>query len=153
MDFQIMQDMETVMELRNLTKDEFAKELGVSRTTVCNWIAGKKDISEKNIWMFYEYTFNKGIRLNKIKEQLYREDLERTPSFCFFMVPRRGLREDYVWIAASVRMILGLVSIVVRAWSSQLCLYPPFRLLLFICLNLTVKDLNVRSLRLIGNGC
>ncbi len=84
MDFQIMQDMETVMELRNLTKDEFAKELGVSRTTVCNWIAGKKDISEKNISMFYEYTFNKGIRLNKIKEQLYREDLERNTEFLLF---------------------------------------------------------------------
>lgn len=84
MDFQIMQDMETVMELRNLTKDEFAKELGVSRTTVCNWIAGKKDISEKNISMFYEYTFNKGIRLNKIKEQLYREDLERNTELLLF---------------------------------------------------------------------
>lgn len=84
MDFQIMQDMEIVMELRNLTKDEFAKELGVSRTTVCNWIAGKKDISEKNIWMFYEYTFNKGIRLNKIKEQLYREDLARNTELLLF---------------------------------------------------------------------
>lgn len=84
MDFQIMQDMETVMELRNLTKDEFARELGVSRTTVCNWIAGKKAISEKNISSFYEYTFSKGIRLNKIKEQLYREDMERNTELLLF---------------------------------------------------------------------
>lgn len=75
MDFQVMQDMETVIELKDLSMDEFAKELGVSRVTVNNWLAGKKDISEKNISVFYEYTFNKGIRLNKIKEQLYTEEI------------------------------------------------------------------------------
>lgn len=75
MDFQVMQDMETVIELTELAIDEFAKELGVSRMTINNWLSGKKDISEKNISAFYEYTFNKGIRLNKIKEQLYTEDI------------------------------------------------------------------------------
>ena len=75
MDFQIIQDVETVLELTELSMDEFAKELGVSRVTINNWISGKKIISEKNISLFYEYTFNKGIRLNKIKEQLYTEDI------------------------------------------------------------------------------
>lgn len=75
MDYQIIQDIETVIELTELSIDEFAKELGVSRVTVNNWISGKKDISEKNISSFYEYTFSKGIRLNKIKEQLYAEEI------------------------------------------------------------------------------
>ncbi len=75
MEFQVMQDIETVIELTELTMEEFAKALGVSRITVNNWISGKKDISEKNISGFYEYTFNKGIRLNKIKEQLYTEEI------------------------------------------------------------------------------
>lgn len=75
MEFQIIQDIETVIELTELSIDEFAKELGVSRVTVNNWLSGKKDISEKNISAFYEYTFRKGIRLNKIKEQLYAEEI------------------------------------------------------------------------------
>ena len=75
MEFQVIQDIETVIELTELTMEEFAKALGVSRITVNNWISGKKDISEKNISSFYEYTFNKGIRLNKIKEQLYAEEI------------------------------------------------------------------------------
>lgn len=75
MNFQVIQDIETVIELKEISIDEFAKELGVSRVTVNNWISGKKEISEKNITSFYEYTFNEGIRLNKIKEQLYSEEI------------------------------------------------------------------------------
>ncbi len=75
MNYKISNDIETVMELIGLTVEEFARELEVSRMTVNNWISGKKDISEKNMSLFYDYAFNKGIRLNKIKEQLYTEDL------------------------------------------------------------------------------
>ena len=75
MEYQVIQDIETVMELKELTMEEFAKELGVSRVTINNWLLGNTDISERNIAAFYEYAFQKGIRLNKIKEQLYTEDL------------------------------------------------------------------------------
>lgn len=75
MGFQIIQDIETVIELTGLSKDEFAKELGVSRVTLHNWLSGKRDINEMHMKLFYEYTFNRGIRLNKIKEQLYKEDV------------------------------------------------------------------------------
>ena len=75
MEFRVIQDMETVIELTELSIDEFAQEMGVSRVTVSNWLAGKQDISDKNIATFYEYTFREGIRLNRIKEQLYAEEL------------------------------------------------------------------------------
>lgn len=75
MGFQIIQDMETVIELTGLSRNEFAKELGVSRVTLHNWLSGKRDVNEMHMKLFYEYTFNKGIRLNKIKEQLYKEDV------------------------------------------------------------------------------
>ncbi len=75
MDFRAAEDIETVIDLLELSIDEFAKELEVSRVTVNNWLSGRKDISEKNMSAFYEYTFHKRIRLNKIKEQLYTEEL------------------------------------------------------------------------------
>lgn len=79
MEFNFVQDLEIVLELTGLSMDAFAEELGVTRMTVSNWISGRKDISEKNIASFYEYTFRRGIRLNLIKEQLYKEEIV-TPS-------------------------------------------------------------------------
>lgn len=75
MPFQIIQDIETVIDLTEFSTEKFAKELGISRTSLHNWLTKQKQISEKNISNFCEYTFRKGIRLNKIKEQFYREEI------------------------------------------------------------------------------
>lgn len=74
MNFLIEQDIESILEITGLTMEELAKELGVSRITVSNWINNRNSISEKHMNEFYEYVFKKGIRLNKIKEQFFRED-------------------------------------------------------------------------------
>lgn len=75
MDFKIIQDVEIVKELLKLTTDELARKIGVSRVTLNNWITGKNEIRDSNVTAFYEFAFKSGIRLNKIKEQLYREDI------------------------------------------------------------------------------
>lgn len=75
MAFRILQDIETVMELLEITTEEFVANIGVSRMTLNNWLSGRNEISEANMAAFYEFTFKSGIRLNKIKEQLYKEDL------------------------------------------------------------------------------
>lgn len=84
MDYRVIQDIETVMELKELTMGEFAKDIGVSRVTVNNWLLENTEISEKNIGAFYEYAFQKGIRLNKIKEQLYIEELSESTEILLF---------------------------------------------------------------------
>ena len=58
----------------NEMSEDFARGIGVSRMTLNNWLTGRSEISETNKAAFYEYAFKSGIRLNKIKEQLYRED-------------------------------------------------------------------------------
>ena len=84
MEFNFVQDIEIVLELTGLSMEAFAEELGVSRMTVNNWLTGKKEVSDKNIASFYEYTFRKGIRLNLIKEQLYREELTDSSEVLLF---------------------------------------------------------------------
>ena len=74
MDYLIMQDIEAVIELQGISTDEISKSLGVSRVTVSNWINDKTEIKVGNIAAFYEYAYIAGIRLNKIKEQIYKED-------------------------------------------------------------------------------
>lgn len=75
MNFQVLQDIETVFELSGLSGEEFAGKLGVSRSTLNNWLSGRQAVSEKHMRSFYEYAFQSGVRLNKIKEQLYREEI------------------------------------------------------------------------------
>ena len=75
MEYLVIQDIESVLEIMGLTSEEFAKELGVSRGSVSNWINHRNTISEKNVREFYRYVFKKGIRLNKIKEQFYIEEI------------------------------------------------------------------------------
>ena len=84
MEYKLAQDLEIVLELTGLSTEAFAEELGVSRMTVNNWLSGRKEVSEKNIASFYEYTFRRGIRLNLIKEQLYREDVADSPKVLLF---------------------------------------------------------------------
>lgn len=74
MNFNVYSDIESIIEILGITQEEFAKGIGVSRASVNNWLTGKNSISENSTKQIYEYAFKKGIRLNKIKEQLYIED-------------------------------------------------------------------------------
>ncbi|MBQ0071521.1 MAG: DUF3990 domain-containing protein [Spirochaetales bacterium] len=55
--------------------EKLAEELNVSRVTISNWVNHRTAISEANMAEFYRFAYRKGIRLNKIKEQFYREDM------------------------------------------------------------------------------
>ena len=82
--YQVIQDIEMVRELLEITMEELAKEIGVSRTALNNWIAGKRTISASNLEAFYNFSFKSGVRLNKIKEQLYKEDLSEQKHVLLF---------------------------------------------------------------------
>lgn len=84
MNFMIEQDIESVLEITGFTIEELAEDLCVSRITLSNWINNKNNISEKHMFEFYEYVFKKGIRLNKIKEQFYREDMVKNNEVLLF---------------------------------------------------------------------
>jgi len=75
MDFEISQDIESACEITGLTIEELANELNVTRATVSNWLNERVSISDRHIDAFYSYVYRKGIRLNRIKEQFYREDM------------------------------------------------------------------------------
>ena len=84
MNFMVEQDIESVLEITGLTMKELASALGVSRITVSNWVNNRSKMTEKHMYDFYEYVFKKGIRLNKIKEQFYREDMVKDQEVLLF---------------------------------------------------------------------
>lgn len=73
-EFQVWRDIEIVCELLGMTIEELAVELGVSRMTLNRWKKDESKISNVKLSAFYNMVFKKRIRLNKIKEHLYRED-------------------------------------------------------------------------------
>lgn len=73
--YEIRQDIESVLEITGLTIEELANELNVTRATVSNWLNGRVSISDRHLDAFYSYVYRKGVRLNRIKEQFYREDV------------------------------------------------------------------------------
>ena len=74
MDFRVHEDIEVILELLGMTIQEFAQELGVSTSTVSRWKEPGEAVSPGNLEKIYAYAFKKRIRLNKIKEQLFREE-------------------------------------------------------------------------------
>ena len=73
-DYELCTDIETVMELLNINAKDIAEGIGVTPTTVSRWRKNEEQVSALNLNAFYNYAFRKGIRLNKIKEQLFKEE-------------------------------------------------------------------------------
>lgn len=75
MDYLVATDIESILEIAGISMEKLAEELNVSRVTISNWVNHRTAISEANMAEFYRFAYRKGIRLNKIKEQFYREDM------------------------------------------------------------------------------
>ena len=72
--FELCTDIEIVMELLGITASDLAENIGVTSTTISRWRKSEENVTVSNLNAFYNFAFNKGIRLNKIKEQLFKED-------------------------------------------------------------------------------
>lgn len=72
--FEVRDDIEIIRDLLGLTIQELAQEIGVSAVSIYRWKNDEEQISAQNLKKFYDFAFQKGIHLNKIKEQLYREE-------------------------------------------------------------------------------
>ena len=82
-DFALCTDIEIVMELLDITAKDLADNIGVTPTTISRWRKREEQVSSSNLNAFYNFAFRKGIRLDKIKEQLFKEDCGRNSIILF----------------------------------------------------------------------
>lgn len=73
--YKIDEDIKLIRELLNLSQKQFAEKISVDAVTVARWETGKMDINDNHIEKIYTYAFNNNIFINKIKAQLYYEEL------------------------------------------------------------------------------
>lgn len=82
-DFALSTDIETIIELLEITAKELADSIGVTPTTISRWRKNEEQVSTSKLNTFYNFAFKKGIRLNKIKEQLFKEDCNNNSVILF----------------------------------------------------------------------
>lgn len=81
--FELCADIEIVMKLLGITASDLANNIGVTPTTVSRWRKNEENVTISNLNAFYNFAFSKGIRLNKIKEQLFKEDCPANSTILF----------------------------------------------------------------------
>lgn len=75
--FEITDDIEIIKELLGINTTELSIQIGVDPSTIYRWKKNEESISCANLEAVYNFAFNRGIRLNKIKEQLFREECKK----------------------------------------------------------------------------
>lgn len=90
-DFRVTDDIEIIKELLDLSNDGLAKEIGVSPETMSRWCSLEQNLSDDSLEKLYEYAFHKKIRLNRIKEQLFREECRGEHSVVLFHGAKKQL--------------------------------------------------------------
>lgn len=84
-------DIRLVAELLDVSMVKLADELGLSLMTMNRWLADPAQASAKNREAFYAYAYRRGVRLNKIKAQLYGQVYLSGSQKLLFHGSKRGL--------------------------------------------------------------
>ena len=120
-DFALCTDIEIVMELLDITAGDLAESIGVTPTTISRWRKNEEQVSPSNLNAFYNFAFGKGIRLNKIKEQLFKEDCQSNSAILFHGA--KTYIDGRISVEKSkIPMISEEASIAAKAWNNPPCL-------------------------------
>ena len=83
MNYNFSEDLKSIREILGLSQSEFASQLGVERVTVSRNELGKTKPSSNFLESVYSYAFDKKIKINKLKEMLWRDDLGTNAKLLF----------------------------------------------------------------------
>ena len=76
MEYNFSQDLKAIREILELTQMELAEQLGVEQKTISRNEIGKSEPSARFLEQVYSYAFDKNIKLNKLKEMLWIDNLQ-----------------------------------------------------------------------------
>lgn len=75
MDYYFSKDLRSIREILGLTQREMAKKIEVEQVTISRNEIGKTKPSTKLMEKVYDFAYKRNIRLNKIKEMFWRENI------------------------------------------------------------------------------
>lgn len=89
--YRVVEDAELIRELLGLTVEQFEKATGITRMTLHRWASGESIPKKSSLAALYDFAYAEGIRLNKIKAQLYCEEYEAQGRVVLFHGSKNGL--------------------------------------------------------------
>ncbi len=75
MDYNFSKDLKSIREILGMSQSELAEQIGVEQVTISRNESEKTDPSPKLLESVYSYAFDKNVKINKLKEMLFRDDL------------------------------------------------------------------------------
>lgn len=91
MEHEFLEDLQVVKSLRGYSEEELAKGIGITPMTLSRWRKAPEQASEKNRGRFYEFAYAQGIRLNRIREQMFLEDCRNEGATALFHGAKKEL--------------------------------------------------------------
>ena len=83
MEYHFAQDLKAIRAVMDLSQEELANALGVEQVTISRNEQGYTNPSDKLMEKVYAYAFEKHIKLNRLKEMLWLENLQSSHKLLF----------------------------------------------------------------------
>lgn len=83
MNYNFSGDLKSIREILGLSQSELAENIGVEQVTISRNESEKTEPSSKLLEKVYTYAFDKKIKLNKLKEMLWEEELGTSSKLLF----------------------------------------------------------------------
>ena len=77
------EDLKSIREILGLSQSEFADKIGVEQVTVSRNELDDLDASANFLEGVYAFAFAQNIKINRLKEMLYRDDLTQNEKLLF----------------------------------------------------------------------
>ena len=83
MEYNFSKDLKSIREILGVSQSEFADQIGVEQVTISRNELGKTNPSAKILENVYTVAFAKNIKINKLKEMFWRDDLKKHEKLLF----------------------------------------------------------------------
>ena len=83
MEYNFSKDLKSIREILGVSQSEFADQIGVEQVTISRNELGKTNPSAKILETVYTFAFAKNIKINKLKEMFWRDDLKKHEKLLF----------------------------------------------------------------------
>ncbi len=83
MEYNFSQDLRYIREILDLTQEELASKIGVEQVTISRNESGITSPSKNLLEKVYDFAFSQEINLGKLKEMLWKEDMDNKHKLLF----------------------------------------------------------------------
>lgn len=84
MEYNFKEDLKSIREILGLTQSQIAEKIGVEQITISRNEMGKTTPSDKLLEHVYEFAFKNNIKLNRLKEMFYIENMDKNHKLLFY---------------------------------------------------------------------